>query len=82
MPSLHDHDLEDLDDLDFLCEDEHENVSKERWKHVRIDWDSHVKKLLHEKHFTTEYRMNYSAFTFFWSDNTQRAERKSESQSR
>ena len=35
---------------------------QENWEHARIDWDLHVKKLLHETHFSTEYRMGYDDF--------------------
>ena len=54
-------DLDDLDDLDVLCEPVSSN--SKRWEHERINWHLHVKKLLHEKHFTVEYRMSYSAFS-------------------
>ena len=59
LPTLYDNDLEDLDNLDFLCEPDSSN--QERWDHVRINWDLHVEKLLHEKHFSTEYRMSFNA---------------------
>ena len=64
MSSLHDlyEDLEDLEDLDFFG-DVHTVSYKEKWKHVRIDWALHVKKLLHEIHYSTEYSMSYNAFT-------------------
>ena len=64
MSSLHflDEDLEDLEYLDFF-DNIHTVSYKEKWKHVQIDWALHVKKLLHDIHFSTEYRMSYNAFT-------------------
>ena len=61
-------DDEDLVDLDFLCEEEDDMdgvsiLKTQRWQHKRINWELHVQKLLHEKHFVTEYRMSFNAFT-------------------
>jgi hypothetical protein len=33
-----------------------------RWQHQRLDWDLHVKKLLHEKRFHIRYRMSLANF--------------------
>ena len=33
-----------------------------RWDHIRIDWDYHVDKKLHEKMFEKTYRMSFRAF--------------------
>ena len=65
MSSLHDLDEypEDLEDLDFF-DNIHTVSYKDKWKHVWIDWALYVKKILHEIHFPTEYRMSYIAFTW------------------
>ena len=64
MSSLHDldEDIEDLEDLDIF-NDIHTVSYKKKWKHFRIYWALHVKKLSHEIHFPTEYSMSYNAFT-------------------
>ena len=39
------------------------NPRGDRWVHERINWEEHVKKLLHEKRFDVEYRMSYAVWT-------------------
>ena len=52
---------DDFEDLDFINEDI-TLPRDDRWKHKRINWPLHVKKLLHEKSFNAEYRMSYFAY--------------------
>jgi len=35
------------------------NPRGNRWVHKRIDWDQHVRQLLHERKFDVEYRMSH-----------------------
>ena len=35
---------------------------RDQWDHTRIDWDAHVEKLCHEKHFKREYQISLEAF--------------------
>ena len=49
------HHLQDLQDLEFL-----NNVHQmriDRWEHSRLDWEEHVRKLMHEDLFENEYGM-------------------------
>ena len=49
-------DLDDLQDLEFLnkvlC------VRNDRWSHKNLNWDEHVRQLLHEDSFENEYGMS------------------------
>ena len=38
------------------------NPRGDRWVHDRINWDEHVRQLLHEKKFAVEYRMSHKAW--------------------
>ena len=50
-------DLMDLEDLDVLL-----NQRRNRWNHIRLNWDEHVIQLKHENRFQREYRMSLNAF--------------------
>ena len=49
-------DLDDLQDLEFLnkvlC------VRNDNWNHKHLDWDEHVRQLLHEDSFENEDGMS------------------------
>ena len=51
--------LQQLLDLQFL-HSAASNMRKGRWDHERMDWDSHVRQLLHEGKFGNEHLMSVS----------------------
>ena len=53
-------DLEDLWDLELLNEVNYV-VRNDRWHHKRLDWDKHVRQLLHEGVYENEYGMSLSS---------------------
>jgi hypothetical protein len=48
-------DLEDIQDLDFL--NRVNSVRNDRWNHKCLNWEDHVRQLLHEGAFENEYGM-------------------------
>lgn len=60
-----DSDISSDDDLltKILIKQNHLLVTSKRWPHIRVQWDTHVQKLLHEKSFARTYRMTFSSFT-------------------
>ncbi|KAL7536885.1 hypothetical protein ACHAXR_007463 [Thalassiosira sp. AJA248-18] len=58
--------MDELSGIDAINDLSHLNsvtdsMRGHRWDHERIDWDTHVDKLLHERKFDTEYRMSLPA---------------------
>jgi len=52
--------IKDMEDLLFL-QNSASNLRNYRWDHERLDWDSHVAQLTHEKSFVNEYTMSVPA---------------------
>ena len=53
-------DLQDLQDFEFLNSVHRLRIDK--WEHSRLNWDDHVRQLVHEDSFENEYGMPLSCY--------------------